>query len=87
MGSKICTKHVERTPLVQTQWLQQIQGGTRRIPMAICPKATQATERCGPQEGTADPTPWADRLSPSSWPQRKLRVTAHLLVLRTELEL
>lgn len=55
--------------------------------MAICPKATQATERCGPQEGTADPVPWADRLSPSSWPQRKLRVTAHLLVLRTELEL
>lgn len=55
--------------------------------MDICPKATQATERYGPQEGRADPVPWADQLSPSSWPQRKLRVTAHLQVLRKELEL
>lgn len=72
MGTKICTKHVERTPLVQTRWLQQIQSGARRIPMDICPKATQATERYGPQEGTADPTPWADRLSPSSCPRESL---------------
>lgn len=57
MGTKICTKHVERTPLVQTHWQQQIQGGARRTLMAICPKATQTNDRCGPQEGTADPIP------------------------------